>query len=96
VSNGEGIAIQMNKLNNILICVVILLVLFVANGVVGNYLFISSDDDNDSPVLHKVGSLSPSILTNYHSAFQSFFFYHGNIVDDIFPIKNSPPPSIRD
>jgi hypothetical protein len=54
VCNGEGIAIQMNKLNNILTCVVILLVLFVANGVVGNYLLSLSNDDDDSPDIESV------------------------------------------
>jgi hypothetical protein len=86
----------MNKFNNVLTCVVILLVFFTATGVAGNYLFVSSDDNNDSPVIQTVEALPLSISINSHSAFQIIFSCPGNIVDDILLAQSSSSLSIRD
>ena len=87
---------QMNTVNHIAICVLILLVLFVTNGVGGNYLPCLLGDNDDTPAIEKVEALPHSIPTNYHSSFPTFFLHFGEHVVDISPTQNSSSVCIRD
>jgi hypothetical protein len=80
---------QMNTVNHIAICVFILLVLFVTNGVGGNYLLSLGDDYDDTSAIEKVVAFSHKIPTNNHLVLRRFFAYVRNITVLILSTQTS-------